>query len=149
MSRPDAPASVRLHGLLAEPTELTVAQLRSLPSHHVETRFDCLGSGERRHGFEGPRLWDVVRAARPRVDLRGRKERLRFLLSVTGTDGHHAVVSWAEIDPEFGGQQMLLATSIDGAPLDTAGPHLVVPGDYCGARYVSGITEVWVGPFER
>ncbi|MGF1432035.1 molybdopterin-dependent oxidoreductase [Kitasatospora sp. LaBMicrA B282] len=149
MSRPDAPAAVRLHGLLDEPAELTVAQLRELPSQHVDARFDCLGSGERRHGFDGPRLWDVVRAARPRVDLHGRKERLRFLLTVTGTDGHCAVLSWAEIDPEFGGQQILLATSIDDAPLDGAGPQLVVPGDHCGARYISGITEVWVGPFGR
>jgi hypothetical protein len=55
------------------------------------------------------------------------------------------VLSWAEIDPEFGGQQILLATSIDGTPLDDTGPQLVVPADVCGARYVSGITEVWVG----
>ncbi|WP_030245791.1 molybdopterin-dependent oxidoreductase [Streptomyces sp. NRRL S-350] len=149
MGRPDAPASVRLRGLLDDPAELTVAQLRSLPSHHVEARFNCLGNGDQQHGFDGPRLWDVVRAAHPRVDLHGRKGRLRFLLTVTGTDGHCAVVSWAEIDPEFGGQQILLATSIDGAPLDSAGPQLVVPADYCGARYISGITEVWVGPFQR
>ncbi|WP_329491791.1 molybdopterin-dependent oxidoreductase [Kitasatospora sp. NBC_01246] len=146
MSRPEAPVSIRLHGLLDEPAELTVAQLRDLPSHHVEARFNCLGNGDQRHGFDGPRLWDVVRAARPRVDLQGRRERLRFLLTVTGADGHCAVVSWAEIDPDFGGQQILLATSIDGAPLDTAGPQLVVPADYCGARYISGITEVWGAP---
>ncbi|MFG2824635.1 molybdopterin-dependent oxidoreductase [Kitasatospora sp. NPDC048365] len=148
MSRTDAPpATLRLHGLLDEPAELTVEHLRALPSHRVEARFNCLGSGEQRHRFDGPRLWDVVRAARPRVDLRGRKERLRFLLTVTGADGHVAVVSWAEIDPDFGGQQILLATGVDGVPLDGAGPQLVVPADFCGARYISGVTEVWVGRF--
>ncbi len=70
-------------------------------------------------------------------------------MTVKGADGHHAVLSWAEIDPEFSGQQVLLATSIDGAPLDATGPQLVVPTDRCGARYVSGITEVWVGRVEH
>jgi hypothetical protein len=155
VSRSDASAlapthpSVRLHGLLDAPGEVTVTQLRELPVSRVEARFDCLGSGEQRHRFERPRLWDVVRAARPVVDLRGRKARLRFLLAVTGADGHCAVVSWAEIDPDFGGQQILLATSVDGTPLDEHGPQLVVPGDHSGARYISGITDVWVGPFER
>ncbi|GAA4993839.1 molybdopterin-dependent oxidoreductase [Kitasatospora paranensis] len=144
MSSPVRPA-VRFHGRLELPLELTVDELRALPAHRVRVTFDCLGSGPQEHGFEGPRLWDVLRAARPRVDLRGRRQRLRLLLDVAGADGHRAVLSWAEIDPEFGGQQVLLATSIDGTPLDDAGPQLVVPADVCGARYVSGITEVWVG----
>ena len=78
-----------------------------------------------------------------------RKPRLGFLLAVTGADGHRAVVSWAEIDPDFGGQQILLATTMDGAALDDAGPQLVVPADHCGARYVSGVTAVWLGPAPR
>ena len=120
-------------------------QLRQLPSARVEVSFDCRTSGPQRHGFEGPRLWDVLRAAGPRIDFSKRKARLRYLLTVTGADGHCAVLSWAEIDPEFGGQQILLATSVDGTPLDDTGPQLVVPADACGARYVSGITTVWVG----
>ncbi|MEU9130847.1 molybdopterin-dependent oxidoreductase [Kitasatospora sp. NPDC048540] len=150
MSSPAAalnrPATVHLHGSLAEPLRLTVAELRELPSHRIEVSFDCLGSGVQRHGFEGPKLWDVLRTARPQIDFTGRKQRLGLLLTVTGADGHRAVLSWAEIDPDFGGQQILLATSIDGAPLDRTGPQLVVPSDHCGARYISGITEVWVGP---
>jgi hypothetical protein len=137
---------MRLHGHLDRPSDLTVEQLRSLPSERVRAGFNCRTSGARQHLFEGPRLWDVLCAAGPRVDLSTRKERLRYLLTVSGADGHFAVLSWAEIDPDFSGQQILLATSIDGAPLDDAGPQLVVPADTCGARYISGITAVWVGP---
>ncbi|GGV36791.1 hypothetical protein GCM10010495_62450 [Kitasatospora herbaricolor] len=140
------PATVRLHGHLDRPAELTVGRLRDLPSHRVEVTFDCRTEGEQRHGYEGPTLWDVLCAAGPRVDLAARKPRLTFLLAVTGADGHRAVVSWAEIDPDFGGQRILLATSMDGAPLDESGPQLVVPADHCGARYVSGVTAVWLGP---
>lgn len=138
--------TVRLHGHLDEPAELTVDQLRTLPAHRVEVSFDCLTEGEQRHGYEGPALLDVLLAARPRIDFSGRKQRLRFLLNVVGADGHRAVVSWAEIDPDFGGRRILLATSMDGAPLDADGPQLVVPDDHCGARYVSAVTAVWLGP---
>ncbi|MEU6236717.1 molybdopterin-dependent oxidoreductase [Kitasatospora sp. NPDC047058] len=141
-----ASARVRLHGHLDHPAELTVEDLRALPAHRLEVSFDCLAEGEQRHGYEGPALWDVLRAAGPRIDFTGRKQRLRFLLSVSGADGHRAVVSWAEIDPDFAGCRILLATSMDGAPLDADGPQLVVPDDRCGARYVSGVTAVWLGP---
>ncbi len=142
------PGAVRLHGLLDSPAELSVQQLRAMPSHRVEVSFDCLGSGLQCHGFEGPLLWDVLCAARPRVDFTGRKQRLRHLLTVTGADGHLAVLSWAEIDPDFGGQRILLATSIDGEPLDAVGPQLVIPADACGARYISGIRAIRVGAVE-
>ncbi|MEU9047216.1 MULTISPECIES: molybdopterin-dependent oxidoreductase [unclassified Kitasatospora] len=138
--------TIRLHGHLERPAELTVDQLRDLPAHRVEVSFDCRTEGEQRHGYEGPALLDVLREARPRIDFSGRKQRLRFLLSVVGADGHRAVVSWAEIDPDFGGRRILLATSMNGAPLDAVGPQLVVPDDHCGARYVSAVTTVWLGP---
>jgi hypothetical protein len=140
---------MKLHGHLDQPSDLTVEELRRLPSERVTAGFNCRTSGARQHLFEGPRLWDVLRAAGPRVDLDTRKARLRYLLTVSGADGHFALLSWAEIDPDFGGQQILLATSIDGVPLDADGPQLVVPADTCGARYVSGITAVWVGPLHE
>jgi DMSO/TMAO reductase YedYZ molybdopterin-dependent catalytic subunit len=138
--------ALTLHGDLDQPAELTVEQLRRLPAHRARVTFDCRTSGAQQHEFEGPKLWDVLLAAGPRADLATRKARLRYLLTVTGADGHFALLSWAEIDPDFGGQQILLATSIDGKPLDDSGPQLVVPADTCGARYISGITAVWVGP---
>ncbi|MFJ8039103.1 hypothetical protein ACIRBX_01150 [Kitasatospora sp. NPDC096147] len=144
-----AAAAVRLRGLFDRPADLTVAQLRTLhsaPVHRAAVSFDCLGSGEQQHAFEGPLLWDVLRTAGPLVDLVGRKQRLRLLLTVSGADGHFAVVSWAEIDPDFGGQRILLATAIDGTPLDGPGPQLVVPADRCGARYISAVTEVRLLP---
>ncbi|MFC1430144.1 molybdopterin-dependent oxidoreductase [Streptacidiphilus sp. N1-3] len=144
MSR-TAPA-VLLHGAFDQPTELTVAQLRELPAQQVSASFNCRSRGAmQQHNFEGPRLWDVLRTAGTQVDRGTRKVRLRHLLTVTGADDHFALLSWAEIDPDFSGRQILLATSVDGVPLDETGPQLVVPGDTCGARYVSGITTVWVG----
>ncbi|MGW3302198.1 hypothetical protein [Streptomyces rubiginosohelvolus] len=40
---------------------------------------------------------------------------------------------------------VLLATRMDGRPLEPDGSQLVMPRDRCGARYVSSITRVWGG----
>ncbi|GHI88461.1 hypothetical protein Sxan_58250 [Streptomyces xanthophaeus] len=95
--------------------------------------------------FEGPLLRDVVADAGPAFDARRRKDRSRFLLAVSGGDGHHTVLSWAELDADFAAGPVLLATRLDGEELDEAVSQLVVPTDRCGARYVSAVTHVWFG----
>ncbi|MFD4155023.1 molybdopterin-dependent oxidoreductase [Streptomyces hydrogenans] len=140
------PGAFVVWGDVATPTTLTVADLRAgWTRHRAEVVFDCATAGPQRHVFEGPLLREVVAGAGPAFDPARRKERSRFLLAVNGTDGHHAVLSWAEVDADFGDAPVLLATRMDGADLDAAGTHLVVPSDRCGARYVSGVTEVWIG----
>ncbi|MEV7276064.1 molybdopterin-dependent oxidoreductase [Streptomyces sp. NPDC093111] len=135
-----------LWGELARPALLTVADLRrEWTGHRARVVFDCATAGPQHHTFEGPLLREVVGRARPEFDPARRKERSRFLLTVSGGDGHHTVLSWAEIDADFGDAPVLLATRMDGEDLDTAGTQLVVPSDRCGARYVSAVTGIWVG----
>ncbi|MER6356286.1 molybdopterin-dependent oxidoreductase [Streptomyces sp. NPDC001634] len=138
------PPELVLSGDLARPARLTVPDLLAWPQHRVRVSFECATSGVRHHRFTGPLLYDVLSAARPGFDPARRKDRLRFLIAVTGADGHHALLSWAEIDPDFGRAPVLLAASIDDTPLDRCGPQLVLPHDRCGARYISGINAIWV-----
>ncbi|MEU1625439.1 molybdopterin-dependent oxidoreductase [Streptomyces sp. NPDC020096] len=155
MSRTTAPPlrppvhirTLRLYGDLEHPVNLSVTQLRRWPAHQAEVVFDCATNGAQRHLFAGPLLRDVVAEAGPTFDVRRRKDRSRFLIAVFGGDGHRAVLSWPEIDAEFGNSPVLLATSLDGHPLDAEGSQLVVPSDACGARYVSAITSIWVGAY--
>ncbi|MFI8369048.1 molybdopterin-dependent oxidoreductase [Streptomyces sp. NPDC085466] len=143
---PARPGAFAVWGDVATPTTLTVADLRAgWDRHRAAVVFDCATAGPQRHVFEGPLLREVVAAAGPAFDPARRKERSRFLLAVHGTDGHHALLSWAEIDADFGDAPVLPATRMDGADLDAAGTQLVVPSDRCGARYVSGVTRVWIG----
>ncbi|MFD8394249.1 molybdopterin-dependent oxidoreductase [Streptomyces sp. NPDC059680] len=135
---------VALTGDLARPARLTVPDLRRWPQHRVDVSFECATSGVQHHRFAGPRLYDVLADARPGFDPARRKDRLRYLIAVTGTDGHHAVLSWAEIDPDFADAPVLLGVRIDDTPLDAAGPQLVLPQDRCGARHISGITAIRV-----
>ncbi|MFC9083439.1 molybdopterin-dependent oxidoreductase [Streptomyces sp. NPDC057062] len=139
-----APAVLALTGDLERPARLTVPDLLAWPQHRVRVSFECATSGVQHHRFEGPLLHDVLCAARPQFDPGRRKDRLRFLIAVTGADGHHALLSWAEIDPDFGRAPVLLAAGIDDTSLDGSGPQLVLPQDRCGARYVSGVNAIRV-----
>ncbi|MDP9868093.1 MULTISPECIES: hypothetical protein [Streptosporangium] len=140
---------VPLSGALREPAWLSVAALRLMPQRELTVSFECRTSGLRRHYFSGPLLLEVLRAAGPLFDADERKDRLRFLVSVLGHDGHRAVLSWGEIDPEFGNTAALLAVSMDCRDLDEEGPHLVVPGDRCGGRHISRIAEIKVCADDR
>ncbi|MFE4419616.1 molybdopterin-dependent oxidoreductase [Streptomyces sp. NPDC056817] len=137
-------AELDLTGDLVRPARLTVRDLLGWPQHGAGVAFDCATSGVQHHRFTGPRLYDVLSAAGPGFDPARRKDRLRFLIAVTAADGHHALLSWAEIDPDFADAPVLLAVTIDGSRLDGAGPQLVLPQDRCGARYVSGVRAIRV-----
>lgn len=128
----DTVAEFALAGDLIRPTRLTVPDLLAWPQHEADVSFECATSGIRHHRFTGPLLHDVLSAAGPVFDPARRKDRLRFLIAVFGADGHHALLSWAEIDPDFGRARVLLAATIDGTLLDRAGAQLVLPQDRCG-----------------
>ncbi|WP_333774729.1 molybdopterin-dependent oxidoreductase [Streptomyces sp. IBSBF 3136] len=137
-------AELALTGDLVRPARLTVPDLLRRPQHEVRVSFECATSGVQHHRFTGPRLYDLLADAGPVFDPARRKDRLRFLIAVTGTDGHRALLSWAEIDPDFADAPVLLAVTADGIPLDAAGPQLVLPQDRCGGRHISGITAIRV-----
>ncbi|MCG5214829.1 molybdopterin-binding protein [Streptosporangium soli] len=144
-----AAGRIRLAGDLSAPKVISVDELRALPRHEVEVTFACRVTGTRRHRFAGPLLVDVARSAEPAFDPAARKDRLRFLVSVLGRDGHHAVLSWGEIDPEFGNVGALVGVWMDGFELDDLAPHLVVPGDRCGGRHISRVAEICVWADDR
>ncbi|MBO3746213.1 hypothetical protein J5X84_09075 [Streptosporangiaceae bacterium NEAU-GS5] len=135
---------VRLSGDLLAPVVFSVDALRALPAREVEATFQCRRTGLRRHVFVGPLLVEVIRTAGPLFDPGERKDRLRFLIAALGQDGHQAVLSWGEIDPEFADTHAVLGTRMDGRDLDDEGPYLVVPGDRCGGRHISQVSEIRV-----
>lgn len=153
LSTPHRPGTARtgafeVYGDVARPATLTVADLRrDWQQHRADGVFDCATAGPQHHTFEGPLLREVVGGTLPGFDPARRKERSRFLLAVSGGDGHHAVLSWAEIDADFGDTPMLPATRMDDVDLDATGAQLVVPSDRCGARYISAVTRIWIGAY--
>ncbi|WP_435867496.1 molybdopterin-dependent oxidoreductase [Streptomyces xanthophaeus] len=138
------PGGVR--GALGLPATLSVADLGGEGARHrAAVTFDCATNGSQHHVFEGPLLRDVVADAGPAFDARRRKDRGRFLLAVSGGDGRHTVLSWAELDADFAASPVLLASRLDGGGTRRGGSQLAVPTDRCGARYVSAVTHVRFG----
>ncbi|MFD0352623.1 molybdopterin-dependent oxidoreductase [Streptomyces sp. NPDC127110] len=145
ISTPAAPVLL-ITGEVSRPIALSVEHLRTRwPQHRAQVVFDCATNGPQRHSFEGPLLREVVSAAEPAFAPGRRKDRSRFLLTAEGGDGHRSVLAWAEVDEDFGGAPVLLATRMDGRNLDAEGSQLVVPTDRCGARYVSALTCLRIG----
>ena len=120
-----------------------MAALRTLPPHTITVTFRA-GSGTETHTYTGPLLLDVLTQAGPQFDPAIKNDKLRHFISVTATDDCRALVAYGEIDPSFENKTVLLATSQDGNPLDTAGPRLVVPGDAAGGRYVTNVNRVFL-----
>ena len=121
---------------LDRPARLTVPDLLAWPRHRAEIAFECATGGGRQHTFTGPLLHDVLMDAGPVFDPARREDRPRFRIAVHGTDGHHTLLSRAEIDPGFGRAPVLLAGTLEATPLGRAGAQLVLPRGCCGTRCI-------------
>jgi hypothetical protein len=76
-------------------------------------------------------------------ELRG--ESMSCYVLATGTDGYSAVLSLAEVDPEFREGQVIVADSRDGKVLGKSGPYqLIVPDDKRPARWVHNLNSIAV-----
>jgi hypothetical protein len=99
--------------------------------------------GERKASFSGPLLWDELTKAGA-VDASKPKNTTREIVSVTGSDNYVAVLAVGELSPEFEGKDVILATSMDGKPLDPGHLRVVVPLDKRGGRSVRDVIKIEV-----
>jgi len=139
-SEPAVTWSIQIDGAVSETLTLTADDLAGLDQQTQTVSF-LSGSGYQTHIYEGPLLIDVLDLAAPAFDPDVKNDKLGHTIIVTASDGYVAAVAWGEIDPDFEGKPMLLATTEDGQPL-TDGPRLTAPGDSHGGRYVSGVVSL-------
>lgn len=126
--------SFRLSGAVARPATFDLAALQTLPPVSR-----IVGANT----YTGVSLWDLVNAAGIQINATIKNDLLGFFLVATGSDGYRAVISLAEISPDFGNQLGLVAFSMNGAPLTTNGfARLVVPGDAKAGRHVSNLVAI-------
>jgi hypothetical protein len=100
--------------------------------------------------YTGTTLWNLLNTAGGGVDTTTAKnDILSKYVIATGSDGYTSVYSLGEIDPQFGHQQILIASSDTGGQLGPFGAdglsRVVVPGDIAGGRYVSDLVSLRVG----
>lgn len=131
---------LEISGLIDRPIQVGAEELRAQPATAM-TVFFHTGHGPTQARFIGVSLWFLLeRAGIKSQGARGAG--LRNYVVVQGSDGYYAVVSQGELDPEFGGQQAILAYSQDGK--DTNGIRLILPGDKGGGRNVMNVVRIVV-----
>jgi len=138
---PAAAQTVSVSGLEGANVTLTAADLATLPRQSVSLTIH----GEA-HTFEGPSLASVLARVDAPLGERLRGPALLTYVTVRAADGYGVVLSLAEVDPALSPNAVLLADTVDGAPIGTAdGPfRLVVEGDARPARSARQVTAITV-----
>jgi len=117
--------------------------LQKLPQTTVLDSF-MTERGAQTGTFSGPLLVAVVGAAGLAI-APGKNTKLRHTILVSGSDGYSVALSMGEIDLDYEGKAVILATSENGASIDpSAGVRLIVPNDKYGGRSVKQVTGIEV-----
>jgi DMSO/TMAO reductase YedYZ molybdopterin-dependent catalytic subunit len=111
---------------------------RDLPprSQTVRLRFR---SGRVERTFKGPSLYDYAAGAGllPPASEAGQD----YYYLARGEDGFVATIAYAEVSPHFSDKLVMLASEVEGEPLQS-GARLVVPGDDLAGRSISGLAAL-------
>jgi len=134
-----------VRGLVDHPAHLTRPDLQRYPPSTVHVTF-LAGKASMHATYTGVLLWTLLNAAGVQTNTLRKNDMLSKYVVVTGSDGYQAVIALAEILPDYGHQQILVAYQHDAAPLgaDEGMARLVVPQDKRGGRYVDNIVRIEV-----
>ncbi len=135
-----ATAAFTVDGRVTTPLTLTVEELRRDYEGHNATSQFTKGCVTQNHRYRGALLSEVLTTAGPSFNSETASAKLSYAVLVSATDGYQAALSWGEIDPGYAGTRVLLAYEQDDVLLTR--PHLIVPGDAKGGRYVCDVTNV-------
>jgi hypothetical protein len=113
-------AALEIGGQVTQHMIFNVAKLKQLPVATVDVTFFAAGAVTS-HSFTGALLWDVLQKAGIVVNASIKNDILRKFVTVIGSDGYEAVFGVGELDPAFGGDQIIIAYAEDGQPLTDEG----------------------------
>ena len=136
---------LKISGAVSTPLSLTVADLKSLPrtTLHVTNPHE-----NKSETYEGVLLEELLqRAGVPHGDqLRGKL--MTTIVIAEAEDGYKVVFALAELDSGITNSEVLVADTVDGAPIDAKrGPfRLVAPHDKRPARWVRMLKSITVSP---
>ena len=131
-----------IEGQVRHKLSLSLEQLRTMPQATVQwsTRTE---RGDRTAFYEGPLLWELLKAADP-VDTPGEgaagRSHLQHVVIARGADGYAVAVAIGEIDPEFEGKKVVVSLPRGGQPT----LQLAVPNDARAGRGVRDLVELEV-----
>jgi hypothetical protein len=141
---PPAPPFFQVAGQVMTPKWFDVSALEKLPHVNQNVTYFAAGNVEN-DTFTGALLWDLLQSVGIITNPNIKNDILRKTIVVTGTDGYVSVFTAGEIDPGFGGNQIIIAYAVNGQPLGCEGPaQTVAPGDKAGGRFVHNIATIIV-----
>lgn len=138
--------SFEVVGKVAHPFRVAPHDLSNYPTSSIEVSYYSGQQGFLTRRYTGVLLADLLKTAVVQTDPAVKGDILRKYVLVTASDCYEAVLAVADLLPEYGGQQVLVAYADgEGKPLAADGfATLVVPGDKRASRYVSNIVRIRV-----
>ncbi len=135
-------SAITISGDLAKPVTFTVAELKAMPRAPMKVT-DEKG---RTAAYDGVLLADVLRRAGAAAGPTLKGKALSSYVVITARDDYQVVFSLAELDPAMGDSNVLLADTMDGAPISAAqGPlRIIVPHDTQSSRWVRQVERIEV-----
>jgi hypothetical protein len=120
-------------------------RLQQLPAAQANITYFAVGSVTSQ-AFSGTLLWDLLNNSPVGgivTDPNVKNDILHKIVIVTGSDCYQTVFGAGEIDPFFGGSQVMVAYAANGQPLGVDGfARIAAPGDKAGGRFVSNIVNI-------
>ena len=137
------PAELRISGAVSTPLVLTVADLKKMPRKSISV---VNPHDKKKESYEGVLLEELLhRAGVPQGEqLRGRA--MAAYVIAEAEDGYRVVFSLAELDSGILESEVIVADTMDGAPLVAQqGPfRLVAPHEKRPARWVRMLKSITV-----
>jgi len=129
--------AIQIAGNVKQPLTLTSSELAKGPRASLQ-----LGEAK----YEGVWLHELLQRAGVPTGAKLRGKALATYVLAEARDGYQVLFSLAEIDPEFTGNKVLVADTMNGATIPaTQGPfRLVTSHDVAAARAVRGIMKITV-----
>ena len=146
-SASDAP-QLKIDGAVSTPLALSADDLRRLERQNLRVLDPHTHKTE---VYEGVAIHDLLHRAGVPEGENFRCAAMTTYVVAEGTDGYRVVFSLAELDPGTSDSEVLVADTINGAPLDAKhGPfQLVVPHDKRAARWVRMLKSLTVGQVSK
>jgi DMSO/TMAO reductase YedYZ molybdopterin-dependent catalytic subunit len=135
-------SSLEISGPGIAPIKLSAQDLSRMP----RLKLDVLPhKGEMQH-YEGVRVSDLLAKAGVTLGEKLRGRGLATYVVAKASDGYAVVYSIAELDPAMTDNQVIVADTMNGKPLEPKeGPFkIVVPGDKRPARWIRMLTALQI-----
>lgn len=129
-------------GEVTKPLTLQAADLKAMA--HIEVTGKDRDGKE--HQYAGILVVDLLKQAGATVGGELRGENLTKYVIVKAIDGYEVLFALPELDADFASRSIILADSMDGAPLGSGvGPYrIVVPGEKKPARWIREVKSIEV-----